>query len=493
MKPNAMNSQPNPETCWTRGAWLTVLAAGVFIVFNLAHVAYRFNLPSLGWVVLDPAEVESNGQFRLVTNAVGAPSTLQPGDVVMRLGEVNVGTYDALGSELLPRPARWRVGERIAVAVERQGRALVIEASVVQWTWSAWWRTNFLDLRRLWEWVMTALLLGAGGYVFTHRPGNLAARFLFAFGVAQLSIVLSNTPQDYLALLTDAPAAFSKTLFGNIIFAYLLGPSFWGFAFTFPRPKLWVQRQPRWLLVPFLIGAITIVLLAFAPTYAIIGFPLTMAMLVGGLGALLHSGLTQRDAISRAQLRWAIGGVSIGVGLFLLNFLLFSGQPLYRDLLSALASLGFPIIALSLAIAIFRHRLFDIDILIRRTLQYSLLSGLLGLTYFGLITILQGAFRALSGQQSEISIVLSILAIAALFFPLRNRVQEFIDKRFYRQKYDAQKVLAGFAATCRDETDIEMLTARLVGVIEEALQPETVSVWLKPVDDERRTPAKAER
>ncbi|MBL8046429.1 MAG: hypothetical protein JNL09_07810 [Anaerolineales bacterium] len=149
-------------------------------------------------------------------------------------------------------------------------------------------------------------------------------------------------------------------------------------------------------------------------------------------------------------------------------------------MMNSISNLLFLLTPVSLAIAILRHRLFDIDILIRRTLQYSLLSGLLGLTYFGLITILQSRFRSVSGQQSEISIVLSTLAIAALFFPLRNRVQEFIDKRFFRKKYDAQKVLAEFAATCRDETDLDKLTARLVEVIDETLQPEKVSVWIKP-------------
>jgi hypothetical protein len=121
------------------------------------------------------------------------------------------------------------------------------------------------------------------------------------------------------------------------------------------------------------------------------------------------------------------------------------------------------------------------------------LSGLLALTYFSLITVLQGLLRSIRNQQSEISIVLSTLAIAALFFPLRNRVQGFIDRRFYRKKYDAQEVLAGFAATCRHETDVEILTARLAAVIEETLQPANLSVWLKPVTDGRRRLAKGER
>jgi hypothetical protein len=176
-------------------------------------------------------------------------------------------------------------------------------------------------------------------------------------------------------------------------------------------------------------------------------------------------------------------GVGWGVPIGLAGLLLMAGLTPARYLGILWPTILMPV---CLAVAILRYRLFDIDIIVRRTLQYSVLSGLLGFTYFGLITILQGVFRSVSGQQSEISIVLSTLAIAALFFPLRNRVQEFIDKRFYRKKYDAQKVLAEFAATCRDETDLDKLTARLAEVIDETLQPEKVSLWIKPVADGRQ-------
>ena len=123
--------------------------------------------------------------------------------------------------------------------------------------------------------------------------------------------------------------------------------------------------------------------------------------------------------------------------------------------------------------------MFDIDILIRRTLQYSVISGLLALVYFGLVVVLQNLFTAVSGQQSAVAIVLSTLGIAALFNPVRRRVQDFIDRRFYRKKYDAAKVIAEFAGACRDETDLDKLTARLVEVVDETMQPESVSLWLK--------------
>jgi hypothetical protein len=186
------------------------------------------------------------------------------------------------------------------------------------------------------------------------------------------------------------------------------------------------------------------------------------------------------DAVSRAQLTWAFGGLLLGIGLFLFNYpsaFGWVGAPF--DLwFAVLANMGLPVIGLGLAIAVLRYRLFDIDVIIRRTTTYAVLTALLALVYFGSVVLLQRVLSPFTGE-STVAVVLSTLLIAALFLPLRRRVQQVIDRRFFRRKYDAEQVLNQFAMTVRDETDLDALTAELVRVIQDTMEPEQVSVWLR--------------
>lgn len=136
-------------------------------------------------------------------------------------------------------------------------------------------------------------------------------------------------------------------------------------------------------------------------------------------------------------------------------------------------------IPIAIGIAILRYRLYDIDLIINRTLVYGSLTTLLVLVYFGGVVGLQYVFRTVTGQGSTLAVVASTLAIAALFSPLRRWVQVFVDRRFYRRKYDARKTLETFSTTLRDETDLDALSDDLVGVVQDTMQPAHVSFWLR--------------
>lgn len=181
-------------------------------------------------------------------------------------------------------------------------------------------------------------------------------------------------------------------------------------------------------------------------------------------------------AMVRAQILWFVMG-SLSYAIFWVFFLVTVDT--YPELAGVLGSLAILPFYLAIGIAITRYRLYDINFIIRRTLVYTLLSATLALVFIGAVTLLQRLFQAVTGQQSPISIVVSTLAIAALFNPLRLRIQNTIDRSFFRQKYNAEHALAEFAVTARDETDIEKLSAQLVSVASMAFEPESIGLWLK--------------
>jgi hypothetical protein len=206
---------------------------------------------------------------------------------------------------------------------------------------------------------------------------------------------------------------------------------------------------------------------------------LLMLVTVIGLG---HSFLTVRDSIGRTQLKWMVAGVFsfvfLGIGGWFISAYLFPETMRSGNWLTT--AIGWLLLPVCLAVAITRYHLFDIDLLIRRTLVYALLSGMLGVVYLGSVTLLQGLFTSLTGQTSPAAIVLSTLGIAALFNTLRRRIQQFIDRRFYRQKYNAEQALVSFARAARSETDLEELGSQMLLLVQKTVQPEHLSLWLKP-------------
>jgi hypothetical protein len=205
-------------------------------------------------------------------------------------------------------------------------------------------------------------------------------------------------------------------------------------------------------------------------------------LFVAGLGAVIS--LFVRFRRSRGDERQQIKWFASAAALSLVWIIVFgqSTRGLPEAIVALSSLLVIPSVPIATGIAILRYRLYDIDLIINRTLVYGSLTVMLALLYFGGVSGIQALFGALTGQeeQPQLAIVVSTLIIAALFNPLRRRIQAFIDRRFYRRKYDARKTLEAFSAKLRDETDLDALSDDLVGVVRETMQPTHVSVWLPP-------------
>jgi hypothetical protein len=211
---------------------------------------------------------------------------------------------------------------------------------------------------------------------------------------------------------------------------------------------------------------------------AIAGGILASASMVASAVSLIVR-MRRAGRVERQQIKWLAYGGALAVGAFFASGVIYIWS---GDAAIAVISLGLLGVPIFTGVAIARYRLYDIDIVINRTLVYGALTAALVGVYFGGVATLQALLRALSGQeqQPQLAIVVSTLAIAALFNPLRRRIQSFIDRRFYRSKYDARKTLEAFSAKLRDETDLEALSDDLVGVVRETMQPTHVSLWIRP-------------
>ncbi len=222
----------------------------------------------------------------------------------------------------------------------------------------------------------------------------------------------------------------------------------------------------------------------FMKTFELIVLVWYIALILAAAGSLVVRFLRSVGE-ERQQLKWFTYAAAILPVWFLINRPI---QNAFPDLFAMLDSLFIAAIPIAAGIAILRYRLYDIDLIINRTLVYGVLSLLLGLIYFGAIALSQAALRTLAGGESSLAVVASTLAIAALFNPLRQRVQDFIDRRFYRKRYDAARTLEEFSTRLRDETDLDRLGGELVSVVRETVHPAHLSLWLRePGRSEQRS------
>jgi hypothetical protein len=366
------------------------------------------------------------------------------------------------------------------------------------------WGPSILTLASL-----TVSFSVVGALITSQRPENPIGWIFLAVGFLQGFLSAADQYAIY-ALLTNpgaVPLGGEASWLGQWIWAPGLGLILVFLPLLFPDGH---PPSPRWRSVGWL-GGLSIGLTVVSsmillwpergpalltgdesPSHVLqvlVDFIALPMLFVAGLGAVIS--VLVRFHRSRGDERQQIKWFASAAALSLVWIIVF-GQST-RGLPGAIVALSgllvVPSIPIATGIAILRYRLYDIDLIINRTLVYGSLSASLALVYFGGVATTQAIFRALTGQeQPQLAIVVSTLAIAALFNPLRRRIQGFIDRRFYRSKYDARKTLEAFSAKLRDETDLDALRDELVRVVRETMQPAHVALWLRP-----ETPRKGEQ
>ena len=325
------------------------------------------------------------------------------------------------------------------------------------------------------EAAFTVVPIAVGAIIFWRRPDD---RMAFLVSLVLLMYWAGITFPYH---LLDLPRAWEVS---SAVVALVGVGSILLFMYVFPDGHF-VPRWARWLAL--------VSIMAFAPSilfpYSSLSLwwhPLLNALVsVGVFGAIalvqIYRYRLVSDFAQRQQTKWVVLGIvaaAVGYCMFLVLNLLQGG--ILASLLgytAALLLLSF--LMVSIVVAVLRYRLYDIDLIINRTLVYGALTAMLVATYFVAIVALQWIFVLLTGQRSTLAVVASTLLIAALFNPLRRRIQSFIDRSFYRRKYDVRKTLEAFSIKLRNETDLEALNNDLVEVVSETMQPAHVSLWLR--------------
>lgn len=464
-----------------RLSWLVLIVSALMVALSAGQLAFRASRPTDGWLVHGGPFGTPDGMRLIYDMALTAQaSPLRAGDRVYAIEGYPVDPLRldlGLGESVVR--ARWDAGLPLRYSLLRDGEPLVVDVPPTQWTLASWLRYVTLDLNRATNTLAVIILVGVAALVFLRRHDHPASRALLVLCAALLAQWTSGSLPDGVSVILHPPVRAMTIYFTYSIFFTLIAPSVLYFALVFPQPPPWLQRHP-WLISLIYLPPWLVLWAIAATRRSELGWLCALGYVLLSIGILARSLARARDPVSRAQLQWVGMGLIAGLGFTLLTYLAIFGlvgTP-WDAIFRAGSSIGLIVTGVALAIAVLRYRLFDIDLIIRRTLVYTVVTALMVVTYLASIIVLQRGFVSLTGQRSQAAIALSTLAIAALFNPLRLRVQEWIDRRFYRSRYDAGRIVTAFARIAQNEADLSLVTAEMMNVIRDTVQPTFAGFWL---------------
>jgi MFS family permease len=353
--------------------------------------------------------------------------------------------------------------------------------------------------------ISTVGFMGApvlGGLIASRRPDNLYGWLWLGLGLSAALLQLADSYAAYALVAEPGSLPAPRTVSQVLGMAWGTGIIFLPFLLLlFPTGRLPSRRWRPLAWAVLVAGAVLLMVGPFLPGEGTRPFEnplgvggvageaiafIAIATVFAVFGVLVLCALSlvfryrSAGGVERQQLKWFASAAVLFGGSFVFGGFLGKDLPGVWDAL--FETVTFMGLYVAVGVAILRYRLYDIDVIINRTLIYSTLTAVLVAVYFGGVTATQAIFRSFTGQeqQPQLAVVISTLVIAALFNPLRRRIQSFIDRRFYRRRYDAAKTLEAFSAKLRDETDLNKLNAELVGVVRRTMHPAHVSLWLRP-------------
>jgi hypothetical protein len=464
------------------GRLVMLAIAAILLIATILFFRMRISMPVDG-IRLETTKPIYKADGILVTAQNTLPGGIKQGDVITAVDGISMQTWAKELFNSNSAKVEFHIGQPVVYTVLRRGISVNVPIiykrySVKQLISSHWGTLVFALITQI-----------VAIFVFWRRPDDLSARLLFLF-----------------AFLGCNAYAWSFGLMANdlinkngfwyySIFIHVVWLLYWSaalhFALVFPHESQLLRGHPGrrlWIYVGALAFFFSYIgvsytqsknVLEWIGSWSTAGYIVPLLYLGGMVGVMTWNYWHTDDGAARKKIRWAVYGAFIsGFGGLVLWIIppIFLGWPLISPNLMGLMVTVFPV---TLAIAIVRYQLFDIDLIINRTLVYSLLTAILTIVFLFMVVLLQFLIRSITGQNSQFSIVLSTLLILLLFTPLKEFLQNFIDLRFFRHKYDAQKAVEKFTKKVRNMVEAEQIKEELLTTVDQTLQPEHSQIWLR--------------